>query len=84
MVLTLTVAWAQTNPNRVLVHEASGNVKGFLVERVDSMSFAKVEGRVAADAGPGRVEVRVVRINRDLGTDAGLASLELRYFMQKI
>ena len=50
MVLTLAAAWAQTNPNRVLVHEASGNVKGFLVERVDSMSFAKVEGRVAADA----------------------------------
>lgn len=50
LALTLTAAWAQTNPNRILVHEASGNVQGFLVERVDSMSFAKVEGRVAADA----------------------------------
>ena len=43
------LAWAQNNPNRVLVHETSGNVKGFLAERVDSISFAKVEGRVAAD-----------------------------------
>lgn len=43
------LAWAQSNPNRVLVHETSGNVKGFLAERVDSISFAKVEGRVAAD-----------------------------------
>lgn len=40
---------AQNNPNRLLVHEKSGNIKGFLVERVDSLSFAKVEGRVAAD-----------------------------------
>lgn len=42
-------ASAQTNPNRVLVRETSGNVQGFLAERIDSIYFAKVEGRIAAD-----------------------------------
>lgn len=40
---------AQTNPNRLLVRETTGNVKGFLVENIDSIYFAKQEGRVAAD-----------------------------------
>lgn len=34
-------ASAQTNPNRVLVRETSGNVQGFLAERIDSIYFAK-------------------------------------------
>ncbi len=42
-------ASAQTNPNRVLVRDIAGGVKGFLAERIDSIYFAKVEGRVAAD-----------------------------------
>lgn len=41
--------FAQTNPNRILVWEKSGNVKGYLVENVDSVTFVKQEGRVAAD-----------------------------------
>lgn len=40
---------AQTNPNRMLIHEKSGNTKGYLVERIDSVSFATVDGRIAAD-----------------------------------
>ena len=40
---------AQTNPNRVIITEKSGNVKSFLAERIDSIWFAKVEGRIAAE-----------------------------------
>lgn len=40
---------AQTNPNRLLVRDNLGNVKGFLAERVDSLFFVSEEGRVAAD-----------------------------------
>lgn len=46
--LALT-GYAQTNPNRVLVREASGTLSGYLAERVDSIYFGQVEGRVAAD-----------------------------------
>ena len=41
--------FAQTNPNRVIITEKSGNVKSFLAERIDSIWFAKVEGRIAAE-----------------------------------
>lgn len=41
--------YAQTNPNRLLVRDRLGNVKGFLAERVDSVFFAREEGRIAAD-----------------------------------
>lgn len=40
---------AQTNPNRLLVRDKLGNVKGFLAERVDSLFFVSEDGRVAAD-----------------------------------
>lgn len=43
------VGYAQTNPNRMLVTDKLGNTKGFLVERIDSVSFVSQEGRVAAD-----------------------------------
>lgn len=43
------VGYAQTNPNRMLVTDKAGNTKGFLVERIDSVSFVSQEGRVAAD-----------------------------------
>ena len=49
LVMTSMIMFAQNNPNRLIVHEKSGNFKGFLTERVDSISFAKIEGRVAAD-----------------------------------
>lgn len=41
--------FAQTNPNRVIITEKSGNVKSFLAERIDSIWFTKVEGRIAAE-----------------------------------
>ncbi|MDY6205627.1 MAG: hypothetical protein SPI30_02605 [Prevotella sp.] len=43
------VAFAQTNPNRMIVQPKVGEIKGFLVERIDSVYFTKLEGRVAAD-----------------------------------
>lgn len=43
------VGYAQTNPNRMLVTDKAGNIKGYLVERIDSVSFVSLEGRVAAD-----------------------------------
>ena len=43
--------FAQTteNINRMIIHEKGGSYKGFIVERVDSIKFTSVEGRVAAD-----------------------------------
>lgn len=49
LALACISATAQTNPNRLIVREKSGNIKGFLAERVDSIFFVKQEGRVAAD-----------------------------------
>lgn len=43
------VAFAQVNPNRMVVQPKQGNPVGYLVERIDSVYFAKIEGRVAAD-----------------------------------
>lgn len=40
--------FAQTNPNRVLITDKAGNTRGFLAERIDSIWFTKVEGKVAA------------------------------------
>ena len=60
---------AQDTPNRLLVRDKLGNLKGFLTERVDSIFFAGVEERVAADiefkgydaADGGTVTVAVTR-----------------------
>lgn len=41
--------FAQTAPNRVLVRDKAGNVKGYLVENIDSIYFASETRRVAAD-----------------------------------
>ena len=43
-------AWAQNNNTRVLIHETNGNVKGYLVERVDSIDFVKIAGAVSVEA----------------------------------
>ena len=43
-------AWAQNNNTRVLIHESNGNVKGYLVERVDSIDFVKIAGAVSVEA----------------------------------
>ncbi len=40
---------AQDNPNRMIIQPKEGNLKGFLIERIDSVYFTEIEGRVAAD-----------------------------------
>lgn len=62
MLVLLSVSLhAQTNPNRLLVRDKLGNVKGYLAERIDSIYFAQQEGRVAAD-------ITFKNYNPDLGT----------------
>lgn len=47
--LLALVGNAQTNPNRVFIKDAAGSTHGYLAERIDEITFGKVEGRVAAD-----------------------------------
>lgn len=49
LALATLVVSAQDNPNRLIVQPKVGYAKGFLVERIDSIYFTKIEGRVAAD-----------------------------------
>ena len=41
-------AQSSGTPNRLLIHEGN-NTNGFILDRVDSLTFAKVEGEVAAN-----------------------------------
>ena len=47
--LLALVGNAQTNPNRVLVRDVNGATTGYLAERIDSIYFGKVEGKVVAE-----------------------------------
>ncbi len=47
-ILLCFVGFAQTNPNRILIHESGVGYKGFLAERVDSITFVQLEGEVSA------------------------------------
>ena len=51
-------AFAQTQPERIVVHESNGSYHGYLAERVDSITFPKIEGRVAAD-------LEIISVHRD-------------------
>lgn len=62
LLILCTVAYSQKNPNRILVHESSQTVKGFLAERVDSITFAKVEGRIAADVKVLDVSLEMIKV----------------------
>ena len=42
-------AFAQQEPNRLLVRDKMGTLTPFHIDRIDSVFFGKVEGRVAAD-----------------------------------
>ncbi len=58
--LTATAAFAQTDPigeapNRILVTNANGNYKGFVIDHLDAINFARVDGEVLA-----KVEVNEV------------------------
>ena len=43
------VMFAQTNPTRLFVRDTAGSLKGFLVERIDSIFFYDVEGQAKVD-----------------------------------
>ena len=45
----ILAASAQENPNRVIVKQKYKAPVGYLAERIDSIYFTKLEGRVAAD-----------------------------------
>ena len=62
--------FAQTNPNRVIITEKSGNVKSFLAERIDSIWFAKVEGRIAAEGGENGEDIIQIAVTRTPGCQA--------------
>lgn len=47
--LSSFIGIAQQHPDRMVIHQASGNFKSYLPERIDSITFHKIEGRVAAD-----------------------------------
>ena len=49
MAIFSLATFAQTEPNRLVVLEKNNLHKAFIVDRVDSIFFANVEGRVAAD-----------------------------------
>lgn len=48
MTLCVVAGFAQQNPNRMVVYEKEGSFRGYLVERIDSVMFPKVEGEVKA------------------------------------
>ena len=49
MAIFSLATFAQTEPNRLVVLEKNNLHKAFIVDRVDSIFFANVEGRGAAD-----------------------------------
>lgn len=70
---------AQTNPNRVIISDKAGNHKGYLAERVDSIWFAQIDGRIAADVefldyleggGASGEDVIQIKVTRTPGCEA--------------
>ncbi len=67
---------AQTNPNRLLVRDKLGNVRGFLVERIDSIFFAQGNDDVSAKVSSVLPEAKgdtvflQVTVTRSAGCDA--------------
>lgn len=47
--LLAVTAYAQTNPNRVVINKADQSRTSIMLERVESITFAEIAGRVAAD-----------------------------------
>lgn len=49
LVMAFVAASAQSTPNRMLVIDKDGYFKGFGIENIDSIIFASVEGKIAAE-----------------------------------
>ena len=55
-------ASAQTNPNRLLVNTEAG-AKGFLVERIQDITFARVDGEVKANVEVTSVDAELITVS---------------------
>ena len=62
-ILCLSVFAQETDPNRLILVEKSGNYKSYVVDRLDYMEFRTVEGEVAADIEILEVTLEVVTVN---------------------
>ena len=60
MALLGITAFAQQEPNRLLVRDKMGQITPFHIDRVDSIYFGTVEGRVAADVTIKEVSIKNV------------------------
>ena len=63
--LTASAAFAQgqeANPNRVLVTDKGGVTKGFVIDYIEDMSFARVDGEVLAKVTVDEVGLTSLRL----------------------
>ena len=77
MLLTTASLMAQQYSERVLVHKSDNTTVGFLAERVDSISFPSVEGRVAADVTVNGIDMDEQTMNLTVTRTAACASFKL-------
>ena len=52
-----------TDVNRLLIYEKSGNMKGYVLDRVDYMEFETIEGEVAANVTVNEVTLEKVNLS---------------------
>lgn len=50
LLLSSVFGFAQERADRMVIHQQGGGFKSYLPERIDSITFPKIEGRIAADA----------------------------------
>ena len=62
-ILCLSVFAQETDPNRLILVEKSGNFKSYVVDRLDYIEFRTVEGEVAADIEILDVTLEIVTVN---------------------
>ncbi len=63
LTLSASVAHAEeANPNRVLVTDKGGVTKGFVIDYVEDMSFARVDGDVLAEVTVNEVSLTTLRL----------------------
>ena len=61
-ILCFSLFAQETEPNRLLIHDKSNNVTGYIIDQVDYIDFATVEGEVAADVEILNVELDQVSL----------------------
>lgn len=71
-------AYAQDVPNRVIVNSNSGNSQGYVIEDIRDISFARVEGEVAAKVVVN--DVALDKLGLDITMTEGCRSFQLGVF----